>query len=475
MTDMSKVLAAAQELARRDARRRLLKYDPYVWQRTFHVKGLDHEQRAIMAANRVGKTQAGGAEMAMHLTGKYPAWWGGMRFKGPIKAWAAGINNYKTRDSVQAVLLGDPMAPEQFGTGYIPFEDILDTVRFPGVPEAYSVVKVRHQSGGTSVLAFKSYEMGMMAFASEALDLIWLDEEPPRPIYTQCLLRVLDRRGRVYLTFTPEEGVTETVADFLYNLKPGMFLVQATWDDAPHLDEKAREQILAQLPPHEREFRRTGIPMLGSGLVWPIADERIVCDPFPIPDFWGRINGLDFGWDHPTACAFGAHDRDNDVFYLYGEYVQSQTLIPVHAEAIRSRGIDIPVAWPHDGETHDRGSGDGLALQYRRCGVKMLPSHFTNPPGLGQKEGQGGNAREPGVQAMLTAMETDKFKVFRTCTHFLQEKRMYHRKDGVIVPLKDDLISAARYAYQSRRHARSGVRGPRPAYAVGFDGTEIGS
>ena len=36
----------------------------------------------------------------------------------------------------------------------------------------------------------------------------------------------------VYMTFTPENGMTETVASFMNNLKPGQSLNNATWDDA---------------------------------------------------------------------------------------------------------------------------------------------------------------------------------------------------------------------------------------------------
>lgn len=52
---------------------------------------------------------------------------------------------------------------------------------------------------------------------------------------------------------------------------------------------------------------------------------------------------------------------------------------------------------------------------------------------------------------MLTRMQTGRFRVFRTCREFLEEIRIYHRKDGKLVKLFDDTISAARYATQSLR------------------------
>ncbi len=58
--------------------------------------------------------------------------------------------------------------------------------------------------------------------------------------------------------------------------------------------------------------------------------------------------------------------------------------------------------------------------------------------------------------AMLQSMEAGKFKVFNTLPHWFEEYRMYHRKEGKVVALRDDLMSATRYAFQSQRHAIAG-------------------
>ena len=447
-------------------RQKLKRYEPYPFQAEFHKAGLLNWQVLLMAANQVGKTRCGGAEMAFHLTGDYPAWWIGRRFTRPIKAWASGTTNDKTRDILQAELCGDPKDPLSFGTGMIPGELIVQTTRKPGVPNALSAIAVRHISGGNSVCAFKSYEMGKDAFMGEGMDVVWLDEEPPEDIYSQCLARVLRKKGLVMLTFTPENGSTALVASFMNELKPGQAMFNATWDDAPHLDAEAREQILAALPPHERDMRSRGIPVLGSGLVWAVEEKRIACDPFEIPDYFARIGGLDFGLDHPAAWVGCAWDSETDIFYVVDCFKESNKLIPVVASSIKSRDPETPVAWPHDGMRRDSGSGIGIAQQYRNEGVKMLPTHFTNPPSVGQKEGEGGNSVEPGIQAIYTAMETGKFKVFRHLIPWFQEFRLYHRKEGIIVKIMDDLLSGTRYAYQSRRFAKSRVRRRRQETAL---------
>ena len=108
----------------------------------------------MMAANRVGKTFAGGYETALHLTGRYPDWWEGRRFAHPIAAWVAGDTAETTRDIVQAALMGPLAEP---GTGLIPADAILgEPSKRSGVTGAFDTARIRHASGGVSLLGFKS-------------------------------------------------------------------------------------------------------------------------------------------------------------------------------------------------------------------------------------------------------------------------------------------------------------------------------
>ena len=60
--------------------------------------------------------------------------------------------------------------------------------------------------------------------------------------------------------------------------------------------------LLSAYLPHEREARARGIPAMGSGRVFPIAEEDITCEPVVIAREWAQIGGMDFGWDHPFAA-----------------------------------------------------------------------------------------------------------------------------------------------------------------------------
>ena len=463
--DISRNLELLREQKKRIRFNRIDQYDPYPYQQKFHDTSKDSNQRLLMAANRIGKSYCGAAEMSFHLRGMYPEWWKGRRYDQPITAWAGGVSNETTRDIVQAELLGSPDDPDAFGSGAIPKNYIIKTERKPGVPNAKSVALIRHVSGGNSSLHFKAYEMGQEKWQGRSVDVVWLDEEPGRDIYSQAVTRTLDRRGMVYMTFTPEAGMTETVAAFMNRIQSGQSLVNATWDDASekikslkgqqgHLSESVMEQILSAYSPHEREMRRYGRPSIGSGLIFPVDESKIIIDPVEIKDHWPRIAAIDFGWDHPTAVVWCAVDRDEDTFYVYDCHRESKASPAVHAQTIRSRPHFIPIAYPHDGNRRDSMGNPGLADQYRNLGCNFLLEHFSNPPALGNNKGS--NSIEEGLMAMLQSMEVSNFKVFSTLSNWFEEFRMYHRKGGKVVPFRDDLMSATRYAFQSQRFAVSG-------------------
>lgn len=437
-------------------------FDPYEWQRSLANSSDEYKQMLAMCANQIGKSTAGAYITACHLTGRYPDWWKGKKFKKPIYSWASGVSNDTTRDIIQAELLGLAEDPEAQGSGMIPRDCIVETTRRRGATgNTYDSIIVKHYDpdtgkyNGNSRIGFKSYEMGEEKFYGRPVDWIWLDEQPPSNIYTQCITRTVATNGLVMMTFTPEDGVTPVVHQFMHDRQAGQLLLQASWDDAPHLDEATKTQLLAQYPPHERELRSKGIPVFGSGLVFPFSQDKIAIEPFDIPDKWPRIAAIDFGWDHPTAVVWIAHDTASDTIYLYDGHSESKATPIVHAASINARPRWIPVSWPKDGLQTDKGSGLNLAEQYRNLGVNMLHDFFRNPPTPGDN-GKGNVNIEPGIMEIIQRIETGRFKVFSHLQDWFQEYNAYHRKDGKIVPIKDDLMSATRYAVQSVRFAEVG-------------------
>lgn len=449
-------MAIAKELERRQRTNKLRFYAPYSKQIEFHNAGATFAERLFMAGNQLGKTVAGGAEWAIHLTGRYPDWWQGATFDKPPLLWAGSVTGESTRDNPQRILIGPPSKEEEWGTGFVPLDCIKDRDRAMGVPNLLDNVVIRWGGGGDvqsgeSVIAFKAYEKGREKWQGPTVDGVWFDEEPPQDIYSEGLTRTNNgQRGQfAQQTFTPLLGMSTVVSRFIMPAADdpaakNRHVTTMTIDDAEHYTPEQRAQIIASYPAHEREARAKGIPTLGSGRIFPVPEELIKIEPFPIPAHWVQIGGLDFGWDHPTAAACLAWDRDADVIYLTKGYRRSEATPVIHAAAVKPWGDWLPWAWPHDGN-NDTAAGTNLATQYGEQGLDMLPERATFE--------DGSNSVEAGLMEMLDRMETARFKVFSTVTEFFEEMRLYHRKDGKVVKERDDLISAARYAVMMKRHA----------------------
>lgn len=183
----------------------------------------------------------------------------------------------------------------------------------------------------------------------------------------------------------------------------------------------------------------------------PIGDMPIRNGRLWIPEHWGKLWGFDFGIGHPFAAVLSAWDRDSDVIYILKTVKMVGQIAEAHAAAIRNIDANAPIAWPHDGIKRDIGAGESIAAQYRKAGLRMLPVHSTWP--------DGGYSTEAAVMEMDRRMQTGRFRVCADLTDWFEEYRRYHRKDGMIVKVDDDLIAATQKVMMMKRYAKNGPIG----------------
>jgi len=404
----------------------------------------------LMAANRVGKTFTGTVIDGVHLSGDYPDDWEGHKFDKAPLCWLLGYSGEKTRDLLQTPLFGR-MRDGKFEGGLIPADRIIDYRAMTGTSGSMREVRIKHASGGIAVCQFWSYTQGQHALMGDSVDWYHIDEEPKdKAIIPQVITRTATgdggKGGRGIMTFTPENGRTEIVVRFMDDPSPSQKLLRATWDDAPHLTEETKEALLSEYPPWQRDMRSKGLPLMGAGLIYDIGDDGIKCRPFECPAHWWIIDGMDFGWDHPQAHIQLWWDKDEDTLYLAHAWKKSKALPPEAWSATRAWSRNVPVAWPHDGLQHEKGSGKQQKEYYEDEGFDMLSGHATWEAG--------GNSVEAGIVELYRMMEEGRFKVFSHITDFFEEKLNYHRDEkGHIVKTGDDLLDAVRYAYMMRREA----------------------
>jgi phage terminase large subunit-like protein len=418
------------------------KYGKYI---QFFTAGYLHRFRVLGGGNGSGKSFTVSYELTLHMTGEYPDWWEGKRFKKAIKGWVVCESGSLWRDSMQQTLLGS--VGEEEGTGLIRKELIHDTKSMPGVPGAIGQIQVKHKSGGVSSITVKTFEMGRNQFQAATLDLLIFDEEPPEEIYSECIMRTrgvkgVREPGIVLMAFTPLKGLSEVVLRFLPNgrFPPGgthpehtdRYAIPISWDDAPHLTEEDKKTMIAEMPPNERDARTKGIPALGSGRVYPISEDFITVKQFEIPDYFPRAYALDFGWNN-TAALWLAQDPVTQIIYVYSTYKKGKVPDSQHAYAIKERGDWMSgAADPSGGGRRD--DGKMRIDYYRSLGLDLHPGY---------------NSIITGVSQVYNMLESGMLKFFSNLNELLDEFRIYRydsKDPNKIARNQDDhLLDALRY------------------------------
>lgn len=469
--DIGRVAAEIEAASQKSKRYRKMDFwRPYSKQQEFFAATLRHREVGLFAGSQLGKTEAGAFMTAAHLTGLYPKWWPGYRFDQPTMGWGVCENLKMTRDVMQTKLCGTPGNTEDFGSGMIPRHLFIgDPVMARGEGDAFDTIQVRHVSGGISTFRFRTYQSGRTALQGQTLKFCWCDEEPDLEIYSECLARIGGTGGRLFITFTPLRGMSGVSIRYRQEHSPDRAYVQMGLDDVPpaegeggdgppgHIPLAERQRIIDGYPEHEREARTRGEPMLGSGRIYKTPEISIIedTDPLSFPLYWKWGAGMDLGMDHPWAYVLMCWDVDTDVIHLVAELRMSDAAAPAHVQAIRNlekrmfnRYMDFPTAWPTDAGTRERNNALPFKNSYVDHQLRMMPEPASHP-GI---TGQAAYSLEAGVAEIDQRERAGKWKIARGMLCYLEERRLYHRKDGEIVRLRDDTLAAARYGYMMRRY-----------------------
>ncbi len=174
----------------------------------------------VEGTHNSGKTQLGALCIAHWAMGRYPHWWDGRVFDGPITAWICNKTAKDVRDINEAELLGPVGNEAERGTGMIPGHLIQKVTPKPGTPHAFEFINVEHVSGGTSYIVTKSYDQGREAYQGRKIDCGWGDEEIPRDCWDEMLMRTAStvpgaRSGLLLATYTPIHGLTDMTTWFM--------------------------------------------------------------------------------------------------------------------------------------------------------------------------------------------------------------------------------------------------------------------
>lgn len=467
--------------AKKEIREYNLKYNKlssfvaYEFQKKFYDAGSKVKRRFLCAANRIGKSYSEAMEVAMHLTGRYSDDWEGHRFDYPPLVWAVGITGDSTRKVLQKELLGTPLAKDnkELGSGAIPRDCIVfNSLEREG--QRAKIVKIKHVSGGESTLEFRSTQQGEHTLMGATVDYIWADEEDPynsTELYSQMVTRTATTGGHVVITATPENGMTELIDMFMTNEKGRLYYQNATWDDAPHLDEETREELLASIPQWQRDMRTKGIPMSTKGIVFTHSHDDITIENVTIEAHDEILWALDIthvgekkndptvlslivkkagqgGYINPDRPEEGNHDLHilymQKTFETEGFGKQVAQWIKDNSDYKRA-----PIILPHD-------ASEGFGNDLREYGMNVMTEKFYNPElalaSVGTQKSGKNRDIDPGLHLMNLGFDKGFFKVQASkCPEFMREITQYSRTGKKATPFrgKDDHIDSGRYSFGS--------------------------
>lgn len=476
--------------------RRIDFYQPNEKQKLFHQ--LTVPEKMLRAGNQMGKTHGAGFEFASHATAIYPGWWeGGRRFLAPPKierpfewmGWASCTSSTKVRDGCQVKLLGPIRETGGLGTGLIPLDNIVGRPTMArGIADFVDTATIRRETGGTGLIRFKTYEMGREAYQVEPVDVNWLDEDVSRDdasIYGECVARKTTTRGIIMCSMTPLLGMSPLRKRFKAREGGDCAEVLMTIDDCAvskggHIPDEEIPKIIASYDENERATRVYGSDMQGEGAVFNIQRDLIkhTLDPAAVPPYWRWLWSVDFSHAglsesaHPFAAVLLAWDRDNDVIYVMHAIRIRKALALNHVAAIKQNPMwDAPVAWPHDGgRAAGIVSGETIAATYKKLGLNMRPTHATFV--------DGGYNFEAGITAMEERLgsKPPRLQVAAHLSEVFDEYQGYHRVNGLVHKVDDDLLSAIRVGCMDIRFAKGVAefaRFRRPEAAAGNIATGV--
>jgi phage terminase large subunit-like protein len=413
-------------------------------------------QRLIYSGSQRGKTTCCAAEVAWHLTGAYPTWWTGKRFNKPIRCWIVGESVILVRDTLQRQLIGS-----DFGTGMVPLESFSrKPIMVSGGLQAIDTFHVTHSTDGKvdgmSTATFKTFEQRRERLQGETVDLIWIDERPDEQIFSELYARTSACDGHLLVSYTPiGEGAAAGVTyKFLSEPSADRAAFRITSEETKHITAARAEELAAGYSDAERETRLEGIPQLGSGPVFPLELLPGLVrsfNPDDLPSYARHCVGVDFGFGHPFATVYIAWAFDTGELWVIDSFRMERSTPLYHVQRIHSmtRGLRIPIAWPHDGAQHDKGSGLPLSQQYKNFGANMMGRHAHN-------HGTDHNNVEPALEELRELMFHGKLIIAGQNNELLEEMRHYHRdEDFRLVKQRDDLVSALRYATMMRRYGKA--------------------
>lgn len=425
-------------------------YIPHEKQVSFHTSNA--RIKLFAGGNRSGKTVGGACEATWWLTGKHPY---RETPRPPVRGRCVTVDFL---EGLYKIVL-----PEM--SRWLPPSELIDGSWEKSWDKELRTLTLANDS----FIEFMSYEQELEKFAGTSRHFVWFDEEPPQNIYVECLLRLFDVGGSVWITMTPVEGMTWTFDDIYekQEIDPNVAVFEVDLIENPHVNEGEIAILLAGLSDDERQARIHGQYVQIGGRIFPMFKRELhVIDDFIPPEEWLHIAAMDHGFNNPTAWLWSAVSPDGDVF-IYDEHYESGKVVRHHAQVVHERNAKherLPAYYIGDPAIKQVNpiTGTSVQLEYVDHGVPILPANNEVRAGINR------------VAHYLIGTEgRPKLYIAKTCENLIREtaryrwsvwasKKMIRDRNKKEEPHKrdDHAVDALRYLIASRPENDTGTEIP---------------
>lgn len=416
-----------------------------------HLKQLEFHKcnkrnRWVFGGNRTGKTECGAVEVVYLTRGIHPY----KQNKNNVEGWVVSLSSQVQRDVAQRKILN-----------YLNPSWIEDIVMQSGRKDFASngiidYILVKNVFGGISKIGFKSCDQGREKFQGTSLNFVWFDEEPPRDIYIECKMRVLDKCGEIFGTMTPLKGLNWVYDEIFMNCfnDSEVWYTQMSWEDNPFLNKNEIKLFENSLNTDEIESRKYGRFVGSGGLVYNEFDENVnVIEPFNVPQEWYDKISIDPGLNNPLSAHWYAVDYDGNIFVI-AEHFASGKSVEYHANKIKE--ICFKLNWPKGFNNMYNALIDSAANQKTLASPKSVSELFLDfgiqvNPNV-NKDLFSGISR---VKHFLKdGSGKSKLFIFKNCVNLIKEiKGYFWGEDDRPIKRDDHCLDELRYYIMSRPEA----------------------
>lgn len=403
--------------------------------------------RLYIGGNRSGKTVGGVVEDIQYLRGQHPY------RRVPESPVRGRIVTTSYTEGVKLVIIPELQK-------WLPPSELINGSWEDSYQKADRLLTL--SNGSTCELM--SYDQDVEKFAGTSRHFVHFDEEPPKEIFTECKMRLLDTAGDWWMTMTPVEGMTWVYDDiYMPGLVPGsnIGVIIIDTEENPYISNAEIEEALSGLDDNERKARKEGKFVQIGGLVFRNFNPgRNVIAPLS-PDQLRRIKGwthyasLDHGFNNPTAWLWHAvspPDKLGRSFIVtYDELYDNETIVETFARQVLERNAQPnrvhPAIYVGDPAIKQRQAvtGDSIQLAYMQHGIPIILGNNDVAIGVNKMNKYLGNGRwviTENCPNLLRELPRVKWKIFQHA-----KQRHENNKREEIHKQNDHAPDSARYFF----------------------------